>query len=232
MFLQTVEYTELLWEMAAKRKGDKVRWRVVVLLEVIKALCKIVLMRLTEARPTISPPLPDREPDPRAAEEAQHETEGRWDGMETPPLSETSSDIAWTMPRTGLSLPTIPDSTEITDYLLKKVLTADDIKAPKHLLHRITTYQGQAAELAWILRPVVYALLMQKFRNDKRNWTPWLVGVSMEYAARQLAKKDLATRVAGGLRGLTALERDELKKRGWGMGWWAMRGAFYEHVTK
>lgn len=218
--------------MASKRKGNKVRWRVVVGLEVIKAICKIVLMRLTEARPTISPPLPDREQDPRATEEAQTDNEGRWDGMETPPLSEASSDISWTMPRTGLSLPTIPDSTEITDYLLKKVLTADDIKAPKHLLHRLTTYQGQVAEAAWILRPVVYALLMQRFRNEKGNWTPWLVGISMDYAARQLAKKDLSARVAGGLRGLTALERDELKKRGWGMGWWVMRGAFYEHVTK
>ena len=218
--------------MAAKRRGNQVRWRVVVVLEVVKALCKIILMRLTEARPIISPPLPDREQDPRALEEAQNNDEGRWDGMETPPLSEASSDIAWTMPRTGLYLPTLPDSTEITEYLLKKVLTADDIKAPQQLLHRMTTYQGQIAELAWILRPVVYALLMQRYQREKGSWTPWFVGISMEYAARQLAKKDLATRVAGGLRGLTTLERDELKKRGWNLAWWVMRGAFYEHVTK
>jgi peroxin-16 len=31
---------------------------------------------------------------------------------------------------------------------------------------------------------------------------------------------------------LTGLEREELKKRGWALGWWAMRGAFYENVTK
>ena len=31
---------------------------------------------------------------------------------------------------------------------------------------------------------------------------------------------------------MTQLEKEELKKRGWAMGCWAMRGAFYENVTK
>ena len=39
-------------------------------------------------------------------------------------------------------------------------------------------------------------------------------------------------RLAGGLRGLTGLEREELRKRGWALGWWMMRGAFYENITK
>lgn len=53
----------------------------------------------------------------------------------------------------------------------------------------------------------------------------------MEYAARKLAKKDLAENVPGGLKGLTALEREELKRRAMAIGWWGMRGAFYENVT-
>lgn len=218
--------------MTAKRRGDATRWRVVVLFESIKAFCRLLLMRLTKSRPLVSPPLPERELDPRLADSAkQTETEG-WNGMDTPPLSEAGSEMSWTMPRTGLSLPSLPDSSEVTEYLLKKVLTADDIKAPKQLLHRMTTIQAQLAEVTWILRPLVYALLMQRYRRDKKNWTPWVVGITMEVASRQLAKKDLSERVAGGLRGLTGLERDELRKRGWGMGWWLMRGAFYEHVTK
>lgn len=54
----------------------------------------------------------------------------------------------------------------------------------------------------------------------------------MEYGCRQLAKRDFRERVAGGLRGLTGLEREELRKRGWSMGWWLLRGAFYENITK
>ncbi|GME40578.1 Peroxisome membrane protein Pex16 [Neofusicoccum parvum] len=227
--LQMIQYTELLWEMAAKRKGEKVRWRVVVLLEAIKAICRLLLLRLTNSRPLLSPPLPQREFDPSTLEE---NTEGSsFDGAETP-KTEKSDDASWTMPRTGLSLPSLPDSHDISSYLLSKVLTADDIKPPKALLHRVTG-NGEFAEVLYIIRPVIYALAMQHWcGKNKSSWRPWLLGVSIEYGARQLAKKDFQERLAGGLRGLTGLEKEELRKRGWGMGWWLLRGAFYESVTK
>jgi peroxin-16 len=205
------------------------------LLETIKAFCRLLLMRLTNSRPLVNPPLPEREVDPRIALEQELGKDAQWDGMDTPPLPDDSaSELSWTMPRTGLSLPSLPDTHDITEYLLKKVLTADDVKAPKQLLHRMTTAQSQIAEIMWILRPVVYAVLLQRHQSDRKrsNWTPWLVGVSIEAAARGLSKRDLSERLAGGLRGLTGLEREELKNRGWGMGWWALRGAFYENVTR
>jgi peroxin-16 len=228
LLLQIIQYTELLWEMAAKRKGEKVRWRAVVILEGIKAICRLLLLRLTNSRPLLSPPLPEREVDPSSIEENTSSSES----SESPPSENSSSDDAgWTMPRTGLAMPTLPDSSDITNYLLSKVLTADDIKPPKALLHRVTG-KGELAECMYILRPVVYALAMQHWSGDKKSWRPWLIGVAMEYGARQLAKKDFQERLAGGLRGLTGLEREELRKRGWALGWWMMRGAFYENITK
>ncbi|KAL4928239.1 peroxisomal membrane protein PEX16 [Aspergillus undulatus] len=224
--LQTVQYTELLWEMIARRRGEKVRWRVVVFIELVKAICRLFLLRLTNSRPLVNPPLPEREVDPRSLEEE----EGDWNGMESP-VSERSNDLNWTMPRTGLSLPSLPDVNDVSNYLISKVLTADDIKPPTALLHRVTG-QGQLAEILYILRPVVYALALQKWSGNKRSWRPWLIGFGMEYGCRQLAKADFRERVAGGLRGLTGLEREELKKRGWSMGWWLMRGAFYKNITK
>ena len=229
-----IQYTELLWEMAAKRKGEKVRWRVVVFLEFVKAICRLLLLRLTNLRPLLSPPLPEREIDPAMLEEsttAANSSVTTSDGTESP-QSERSEDAQWAMPRTGLSLPSLPDSTDISNYLLSKVLTADDIKPPKALLHRVTG-KGEVAEIMYILRPVAYALAMQQWgQKDKKSWRPWLIGVSIEYGARQLAKSDFQERLAGGLRGLTALEREELRKRAWSMGWWLMRGAFYENITK
>ncbi|KAE8334902.1 hypothetical protein BDV24DRAFT_156488 [Aspergillus arachidicola] len=224
--LQMVQYTELLWEMIARRRGEKFRWRVVILIEAIKAICRLFLLRLTNSRPLVSPPLPERDVDPRSAEEE----EGDWNGMQTP-LSERSSDLSWTMPRTGLSLPCLPDVNDVSDFLISKVLTADDIKPPKTLLHRVTG-QGQLAEILYILRPVAYALAMQRWNGNKRSWRPWLIGFGMEYGCRQLAKTDFRERLAGGLRGLTGLEREELRKRGWAMGWWFMRGALYENLTQ
>lgn len=224
-----IQYTELLWEMAAKRKGDKARWRVVVLLEFVKAICRLLLLRLTNSRPLLSPPLPERI-DPATLEEPK---EPGADGFESPPSERSSdNDAKWTMPRTGLSLPSLPESQDISSYLLSKVLTADDIKPPKSLLHPVTG-KAELAEWLYILRPVIYALAMQRWgRGDKKTWRPWLIGFSLEYGARQLAKRDFQERFAGGLRGLTGLERDELKKRGWALGWWLMRGAFYENITK
>ncbi|KAF2421210.1 peroxisomal membrane protein pex16 [Tothia fuscella] len=232
LILQMIQHTQLLWEMVAKRRGDQTRWRVVVMLEMVKALCRLLLLRLTNSRPLLSPPLPERE-DPSSSEEP----------ASAPPTSEeedlvfgeksnsSSDDARWTMPRTGLSLPTLPQSSDISSYLLSKVMTADDVKPPKALLHRVTG-KGELAEMLYIIRPVLYALAMQHWRGDRRSWRPWLMGVSVEYGARQLAKKDFQERVTGGLRGLTGLEREELKKRGWALGWWTMRGAFYENITK
>jgi peroxin-16 len=179
--------------------------------------------------------LPERETDPRAAEADKEAAAGDWNGMdepiEEPSSSSSSADISWTMPRTGLTLPSLPNANDISSYLISKVLTADDVKAPASLLHRVSG-QGQFAEILYILRPVIYALAMQRWSKNKRSWSPWLIGFGLEYGSRQLAKRDLAERAAGGLRGLTGLERDELKKRGWAMGWWMMRGAFYENITR
>lgn len=213
-----IQYTELLWEMAARKKGNKVRWRVVIALESIKAICRLLLLHLTKSRPLVSPPLPEREIDPAQLEEPNL--------FETPP----SEPESWTMPRTGLSLPSIPSS-DVSNFLLSKVLTAEDIKPPAQLLHRIRG-TGMIAEYLYILRPVIYALAMQQWSHDKKSWRPWLLGLSIEYAARQLAKKDFAETVPGGLRGLTGLEKEELKRRAYALAWWALRGACYENVTK
>ena len=50
-----------------------------------------------------------------------------------------------------------------------------------------------------------------------------MLAVTVELAARQLHDRGLRT---------TQLERHEWGRRGWSMGWWAMRGAFYQNVTK
>ena len=263
--LKIAQYTELLWEMLARRRGgEKTRWRIVVLLESFKAICRLLLMGLTNLRPTVTPPMPQREDfapvEPEEQEEEFVEDELKADGFDvknvlgdagvpTPPLSDSGKQAPssmsitepYNMPRTGFTLPTLPSPESVSAYLLNHVLTADDVKPAKQLLHRLTTMRGQAAEVMYILRPLVYALLMQRAARTygyegnkwKRHWTPWLVGISIEYAARQVTKRDLAARVPGSARtGLSALEHEELKKRGWNLAWWGMRGAFYENVTK
>ena len=214
--LSMIQYTELLLEMMAKRRGEKMRWRIVIILEVVKAFCRLCLLRITNSRPLVTPPLPEREiiPEEASLEEEDSSDEGFLEERPREPKE-------YKMKRTGLSLPTLPNPGDISTYLLSKVLTADDIKAPNTLLNKVNG-SAQVAEWLHILQPVVYALAMARSK-DKKNWQPWLLGLSIEYAARQLRKDGLRT---------TALEREQWSKRGWAMGWWIMRGAFYENVTK
>ncbi|KAK3695657.1 peroxisome membrane protein [Podospora appendiculata] len=227
--LQIVNYVELLCEMAAKRRGERTRWRVVILLEAIKAFCRLLLLRITKSRPLVTPALPEREPIPDEAPEDADEAELRQmmeqedGGSGQQPQPEQNTNGEWTMPRTRMSLPSLPDAGDISGYLLSRVLTADDIKPATKLVNQL---QGPAhmAEVLHILAPLVYAVALARSRGGrKKSWTPWVLGLTVELAARQLRDRGLRT---------TPLERDEWGRRGWAMGWWAMRGAFYENVTK
>ncbi|KAK8070358.1 Peroxisomal membrane protein pex16 [Apiospora hydei] len=240
LLLQVVQYTELLWEMAAKRRGDKVKWRVVVILEALKALCRLLLLRITRSRPLVTPALPEREPIPDAPapgtdDGALKELMGEEDDAEEAAMLREMNGTAdkdnnkkagheseWTMPRTGSSLPSLPSPGDISSYLLSRVLTADDIKPATKLLNTLQG-SGRAAEILHILAPLIYAVSLARSKN-KRSWTPWLIGLSVEYAARQLRDRR-------GFRA-TALEREEWTKRGWAMGWWAMRGPAYDTLVK
>ncbi|KAL2209588.1 peroxisome membrane protein [Sarocladium strictum] len=229
MLLQMVVYTELLCEMAAKRRGERARWGVVVLLEAIKAMCRLILLRVTRSRPLVSPVLPEREPIPEdATEGAELEDADDVARSESELMDEVDAHgTVWTMPRTGASLPSLPNPGDISGYLLSRVLTADDIKPAFKLLNRLRG-SSQAAEVLHILTPLLYAMALARSRTrnptaTSSSWTPWLLGVATELAARQLRDRSLRA---------TALEREEWNKRGWAMGWWSMRGAFYENVTK
>ncbi|PWN43395.1 peroxisome membrane protein [Ceraceosorus guamensis] len=68
--LVVVTYTELLAEMIARRKlGKQKAWDVVVGIEAVKAALRIALLRLTGSRPSIQPPIPEREVDPAMLDE-------------------------------------------------------------------------------------------------------------------------------------------------------------------
>jgi peroxin-16 len=240
--LQIVQYVELLCEMAAKRRGEQTRWRVVVLLETIKAFCKLLLMRITRSRPPVTPTLPEREPIPEEPpedeypefSEVEEDDEDRRNGTANGSAyvngsanhhkdpSQLGPNGEWTMPRTGMTLPSLPAPGDTSGYLLSRVLTADDIKPAPKLLNRLQG-QAQAAEILHILAPLIFAVALARSKNRRKAWTPWLLGVGAELAARHLRDRGLRT---------TPLEREEWSRRGWAMGWWAMRGAFYENVTK
>ena len=162
------------------------------------------------------------------------------------------------MPRTGLLLPTqlptvssspLSSASSISDYLSSRAITSDELKAPYRLVHQLQTTKANLAELFYILRPVIYALALQRAamatlsspalpggasnkRDWKHAWTPWLLGIGMEILSGQLAKQDIQETMVGGWKGRSTVEREEASRRSWSLGWWVLRGGFYENVTK
>ncbi|KAK3354424.1 peroxisome membrane protein [Neurospora tetraspora] len=222
--LQIVNYVELLIEMAAKRRGERIRWRAVIIIEAIKAFCKLLLLRITKSRPLITPVLPEREPLPEAPTDEESAFQGDDSGYASASGSpqQSSPDGEWTMPRTGMSLPTLPSPGDISSYLLSRVLTADDIKPAAKLVNQLQG-SAQVAEILHILSPLAFAVAMARSKNKRKAWTPWVLGLAIELVARQLRDRSLRT---------TPLEKEEWSRRGWALGWWMMRGAFYENITK
>lgn len=223
LVLQVVRYTELLLEMAAKRRGgSRGRWRAVVLIEFVKAVCRLILLRTTRGRSVVSPVLPEREPPP--PEDAPEDpTLGGLLPDETA-KEKPAHERDWAMPRTGMDLPSLPPPGDTTGYLLSRVLTPDDVKPASRLVNLPRGAGAHAAEALHILAPLVYAVsLAASGPEGRRSWKPWMLGLAAELGARQLRERGLRT---------TALERDEWRRRGWGLGWWAMRGPFYDKVVK
>ncbi|KAK0553182.1 hypothetical protein OC845_001318 [Tilletia horrida] len=68
--LVIIKYVELLLEMLARRKlGEQSAWNVVASIEAVKAMLRIALLRLTSSRPSVEPPIPEREVDPAVLEQ-------------------------------------------------------------------------------------------------------------------------------------------------------------------
>lgn len=243
IFLTLLRCTELLWEMVARRKkSERGRWLAVIAIEFMKATARIGLLASTRARPLITPPVPEREIDPNRIQcdengnitllPVGHDPNAVDLSHLLPPVDdENAADSAWRMPRRGLDLPCNPVKGSVDDYLAERVLAIEDVREPEYLMHQLNL-KGIAAETLYIARPVVYALLAYHYRNRKRNWTPWVVGVLLEYSARKLTFLSYKETLPGGVRSLTKLEDQEHKGRATAFGWWLLRGAMYESVTR
>ena len=194
-------------------------------LEIVKALCRALMLRVTGWKMGISPAVSEQ----RAIEEEAHRSE-------SPKLEELLDgdppEQQWKMPRTHHRLSPLPEpGTSIPGYLSTRIVSSDKIKHASLLVRRLSSYQAQAAEMLYILRPVIYALAVQRFQGNKRDWRPWVLGLAMEVTARQLAKRDLRAQ-PGGMGAMTSVEKEEWSRRGWAVARWGMRGAFYENITR
>ncbi|KAG0236136.1 Peroxisomal membrane protein pex16 [Actinomortierella wolfii] len=223
--LTLLQYTEVLIEMSVQKKwGQKAKWRVITAIETLKAAGRIVLLQLTNQRMIMHPIHPERDVDPSTLAD----------------LAETElafKESHWTGARTGntrLQLSAVhkeskTKGSDVTDFLLSKVLTPDLVRKPRDLVGMLKGV-GAFGEYLFILRPLIYVLAMRKY--GQKSWYPWLLSLSIELLSRTslqtyLKQRDCNRRIAG-----TPLEKDEMKRRLWLFLYYVLRSPFYDRYTK
>ncbi|KAJ6519782.1 peroxisomal membrane protein PEX16 [Mycena sanguinolenta] len=224
--LELIRFTELVLEMTLRRKvSPRTRWRSVVLLEIIKAVLRIILLRITR-RPLLSPPIPEREFDPSTLPSP----------VDTPPSTMAPSSVSSSPPATPshlqnnrvplpphplLTSPSHPAETSAEDYLLPKALTTSCVKPSHSLLKPLSSYRDWLAEVLYILRPLVYVSLLVS--DNRRSNRPLVSALILEVISRNLRRAPPPS---------AALERSEYARRDRDIVWYLLRGSIWESYTK
>ncbi|KAL6309919.1 peroxisome membrane protein [Sparassis latifolia] len=224
--LQLIRYVELLIEMGLRRKvSSKNRWRGVVLLEFIKAALRLVMLRVTR-RPLLSPPIPEREFDPSSLPPDSQASSPTL-APSSPPSSVPSTPehlrnnhIA--LPLHPLLTPPPPTHSPlpVEEYLLPKALTTSSIKAPTSLIKPLSNPRDWLAELIYVIRPLVYAIMLSSGRKNNR---PLVTALALALISRNLRRDPLPS---------AALERSEYAQRDRDMLWYLLRGSIWQTWTR
>ncbi|KZT72845.1 peroxisome membrane protein [Daedalea quercina L-15889] len=225
--LQLVRFTELLIEMGLRRKvSQRNRWRGIVVLEVMKAVLRLILLRITK-RPVLSPPIPEREFDPSAVPLDADAASSPTIAPSSPPSSlpatpEHLKNNHEPLPLHPLLTPPPPTQSPqpVEDFLLPKALSTSSVKAPTALLTPLASPKDWLSEIIYILRPLVYVVTLTRKR---RRTNPLMVVLMMELLARNLRRVPQRS---------AQLERAEYALRDRDMLWYLLRGTIWQSWTK
>lgn len=204
-----------------------------------RAILRLTIMRATR-RPVISPPLPEREIDPAslpvlaeqpASSPRPHEDNGHANGngnkATTTPTHLKNNHIPFSSGKAHPLLTTPPTSltqTTIEDYLLPKALTPSSLRDPRFLLRTLSGPADWAAEILYILRPLLYVLLLRPTRKPISSLrTPVAVSMIIEVAVRYLRAMPPAS---------ASLERAEYARRDRELFWYLFRGEIWNEWTR
>lgn len=140
----------------------RLRGSVILIVEVIKALIRLVLLWRNGGRMLTHMSIPSREDALALSQDSSDSNESQDDEFPIP-----------TMPPTHRE--------KYTRF------TLDDIANVKgRLTPSMPTMRSTLGELLWIIRPVIFVILKLRYG---RSWTPWMVGLVVDLISRRLSKK-------------------------------------------
>jgi len=223
--LEMIKFLELVIEMGLRRKlGQKGRWRGILTLEVIKAILRLIILRITW-RPLVSPPLPERDFDPANLPHLESEL-----SPPTPAISSSSpmltpdhlknNHISLDSPNPLLTeMPVNRSVSPVENFLLPKALSPSSLKPPTSLMRPLSTPKDWLSETAYILRPLIYVIALG---NASGN-SPLIISLFLDIASRYLRRTPPLSSI---------LERSEYARRDRDLLWYFFRGQIWTSYTR
>ncbi|WVQ99914.1 hypothetical protein IAU59_007057 [Kwoniella sp. CBS 9459] len=197
--LTTIGYVELVIEMLAKRKGgDRVRWRVVLVLEAIKTFLRLLILRITK-RPVLSPSSPQREVDPSTLSPEILQSNPQSQPESLPGVSSPLQDGVKAQPLS----PSISAHAPLRSHLYPMLGNLPE----SHLVHPLSLIQQlkgkeYVSEIIWSSVGLVHVLLLMRAGRQSpntykplslatlsRSYAPYLLILRLLLLARYLRPK-------------------------------------------
>ncbi|GJJ08803.1 hypothetical protein Clacol_003022 [Clathrus columnatus] len=224
--LEVIKFTELLLEMNLRRKlGEKGRWRSIIALETVKAILRIILLKITR-RPLVSPPLPERDFDPANLPSLDPEMlQTPLSNKQAPSSSapdhlknnhvniDIPNPLLTEKPRNGTASP-------VESYLLPKALSPSSLKEPTCLINSLSSPKDWLAELTYVLRPLIYVIMLSR---DSITPNPVILSLALDLSSRYLRRSPPPS---------SALERAEYAHRDRDLLWYLFRSQIWTLYTR
>ncbi|KAG8996150.1 Peroxisomal membrane protein pex16 [Tulasnella sp. JGI-2019a] len=239
--LEIIKFVQILVEMSMRRwakASTKTVWRGIMSIELCKAFLRLTLLRITK-RPTLSPPIPEREIDPATLSDIKLPEPVVSSKLPSPPSTPvhlrnnhvslpTPQNSRHTSPLLAAATVKNPSKSQqqmIDEYLLPKALTTMDIKSPTSLLKPLAGTREWISEVIYLLRPLIYVMLLQRAarRSNPSSSTPLIVSLTLDLLSHHLRRTPPAS---------SALERQEYAKRDRDLLWYFLRGGVWTEFTK
>ncbi|KAI8325348.1 peroxisome membrane protein, partial [Martensiomyces pterosporus] len=234
LILSGLQFSEKLIEMVvAKKYGEKLRWKVVSWIEIIKILARLNLLHLSGRRMVTGNVVPERLVDPANLGSVKKASLA----AKSPNAAQGNANDPWKGDRSGLKFKSVKDilsktegNADLGGFLATEAKDAESVAPALSLVRRYSPL-GLAGELLFILRPLIYVVSMRKM--GRSDWRPWALSLLVELASRQMIRTDLfADKGSAAAAAERTVEKEELSRRKWLFLYYFLRSPFFDRFTE
>lgn len=192
-----------------RRFVENLKGTIILLVELFKAVLRLILLWRNGGRMLTSMAIPSRE-DAIALANPENEEDKEDDDIDSEPAVQYAED--------GTPIPSLPNAARHRHRYERYTLDAFK-EARRQVAPTAPTTRSICGELLWIFRPVLYVLLRYQYG---KVWTPWILSLVVEHMAHKLATREK----------MSDTEQTELTRRRSLLLLYLLRQPFFEFFTQ